>query len=254
MNGKVWLVGAGPGDPDLISVRGLRLIQRADVVVHDRLVSPLLLAEANDAAETINVGKAPTKRRYPQSEINRILIEQAKMGRRVVRLKGGDPFVFGLGGDEILALLAAGIAFEVVPGVTSAMAAPAYAGIPVTYRGLASSLVVLSGHSLSGVEWRQLPSSGTIVVLMGVRKLAQIVKKVSNVRSAETPIALVQSGTTSAQRTVQGTLATITDLAADIAPPATIVVGEVVALREQIDWFEGGTATEKVWGDAVMAS
>lgn len=258
MNGKVWLVGAGPGDPELISVRGLRLIQQADVVVHDRLVAPQLVAEADTNAQIINVGKAPTKKRYPQSEINRILVEQAQLGKRVVRLKGGDSFIFGLGGDEILALLAAEIPFEVVPGVTSAMAAPAYAGIPVTHRGLASSLVVLSGHSLAGSEWDHLPVSGTIVVLMGVKKLGQIVEKALRVRSADTPIALIQSGTTTAQKTVKGTLATIADLARDIAPPATIVIGEVVALREQIAWFEGEDSSresaEKVWGEAVTAS
>lgn len=251
MSGKVWLVGAGPGDPELISVRGLRLIQQADVVVHDRLVSPQLVGEARADAEIINVGKAPTKKRYPQSEINRILVEQAQMGRRVVRLKGGDPFVFGLGGDEILALLAANIPFGVVPGVTSAFSTPAFAGIPVTHRGLASSLVVLSGHSLAGDEWAHLPKSGTIVVLMGVKKLGQIVEKVLGVRSADTPIALIQSGATPAQKVVQGTLATIVGLAADVTPPATIVIGEVVALREQIDWFEGEKSAESVWGDAV---
>ncbi len=251
MNGKVWLVGAGPGDPELISVRGLRLIQQADVIVHDRLVAPQLIAEANAKAEIINVGKAPTKKRYPQNEINRILVEQAQLGRNVVRLKGGDPFVFGLGGDEIAALVAAGIAFEVVPGVSSALAAPAYAGIPVTHRGLASSLVVLAGHSLQGDEWAHLPTSGTIVVLMGVKKLREIVEKVLVVRAVNTPVALIQSGTTAAQKTVVGTLGTIVEIAAEIAAPATIVIGEVVELREQIGWIDEAESAEKVWGDAV---
>ena len=251
---KVYLVGAGPGAPDLIAVRGYRLLQSADVVLHDRLVSPQLVAAARSDAKIINVGKSPNKRRFPQSEINRLLIEAAQQNQTVVRLKGGDPFVFGLGGDECLALIEAGIPFEIVPGVSSAMAVPAYAGIPVTHRGLASSLTVLSGHQLDGEAWQQLPTMGTIVVLMGVKKLARIVDIVLRFRSAETPVALVQSGTTANQRVIQGTLATIVAQSATIKPPAIIIIGEVVQLRDLIQWFEqtglDGNSAETVWGTA----
>ena len=251
---KVFLVGAGPGDPELISVRGYKLLQSADVVLHDRLVAPQLIAEARPDAKIINVGKSPLKKRFPQAEINRILIEEPRQNKMVVRLKGGDPFVFGLGGDECLALLDVDIPFEIVPGVSSVMAVPAYAGIPVTHRGLASSLVVLSGHQLDGPAWTQLPTMGTIVVLMGVKKLARIVDIVLRFRSAETPVALVQSGTTANQRVIQGTLATIVAQSAMIKPPAIIIIGEVVQLRDLIQWFEqtklSENSAETVWGTA----
>lgn len=247
---KVYLVGAGPGDPELIAVRGYRLLQSADVILHDRLVSPQLVAAARPDAKIINVGKSPAKRRFPQAEINRILIEEAQRNHTVVRLKGGDPFVFGLGGDECLALIEAGIPFEIVPGISSVMAVPAYAGIPVTHRGLASSLTVLSGHSLDGAEWQQLPKMGTIVVLMGVKKLARIVEIALRFRSAETPAALIQSGTTPNQTVIEGTLATIVAQSAQIKPPAIIIIGEVVALRDLIQWFDGANSAETVWGVA----
>ena len=251
---KVFLVGAGPGDPELISVRGYKLLQSADVVLHDRLVAPQLIAEARPDAKIINVGKSPLKKRFPQAEINRILIEEARQNKTVLRLKGGDPFVFGLGGDECLALLDAGIPFEIVPGVSSVMAVPAYAGIPVTHRGLASSLVVLSGHQLDGPAWAQLPTMGTIVVLMGVKKLARIVDIVLRFRSAETPVVLVQSGTTANQQVIQGTLATIVAQSTLIKPPAIIIIGEVVQLRDLIQWFEQTelvqNSAETVWGTA----
>ncbi|MGB1251100.1 MAG: uroporphyrinogen-III C-methyltransferase [Candidatus Promineifilaceae bacterium] len=251
---QVYLVGAGPGDPELIAVRGYRLLQSADVILHDRLVSPLLIAEARPDAKIINVGKSPLKKRYPQAEINRILVEEAQQGKTVVRIKGGDPFIFGLGGDECLALIEAGIPFEIVPGVSSVMAVPAYAGIPVTHRGLASSLTVLSGHSLDGEAWRQLPKMGTIVVVMGVKKLTRIVEIVRRFRSAETPVALIQSGTTPNQVVIQGTLTTIVAQSTEIKPPAIIVIGEVVALRDVIRWFEPSglddNSAETVWGIA----
>ncbi len=246
----VFLIGAGPGDLDLITMRGLTLLQTADVVVHDRLVAPELVAQARPDALIINVGKAPSKRRFPQAEINRILVEHGTAGKRVARLKGGDPFVYGLGSEEGAALDAAGIAYEVVPGVSSVIAAPAYAGIPITHRGLASSVCVLSGHDLKDAVWQQLPRTGTIVVLMGIGKLAQIVTMVQEVRAAETPIALIRSGTTAGQTVVTGTLANIVERAAAIAPPAMIVIGEVVTLREQLAWFAGaGTAA---WFDPAQ--
>ncbi len=250
---KIFLVGAGPGDPELITVRGLELIQTCDVLVHDRLVSPALIAQANPQAQVINAGKGPEKKRYPQSEINRILIEQAQAGNTVVRLKGGDPFVFGLGGDEALALIAADIPFEVVPGISSITAVPAYAGIPITHRGLASSCVVLSGHSLDGPEWQHLPTLGTIVVLMGVRKLDQIVERVlATGRSAETPVAVIESGTTPAQHVIKGTLADIVEKTRAVRPPALTIIGEVVNISDGIDWFTGNTDAT-VWGTAQPA-
>lgn len=246
---NVYLVGAGSGDPELMTVRGYRLVCAADCIVHDRLIPAEMLSWAKPSAKLINVGKSPTKKRFPQSEINRILIEEAKKrqkkGQTVVRLKGGDPFVFGLGGDECIALAEAGIPYEIVPGVSAVSAVPAYAGIPITHRGLASSVVVLSGHSLDGDAWHNLPRTGSIVVLMGVGRLAQIVELVKRVRPSTTPVAIIQSGTTPSQQTVVGTLETVVTLATDVAPPAIIVIGDVVHLRDQLAWFVAGRASEK---------
>jgi uroporphyrinogen III methyltransferase / synthase len=258
--GKVWLVGAGPGDPGLITVAGLERIRAADVIVYDRLVSEKLLEEARPDAELIYVGKIPYrgeteagKPRLRESEghdqeaINRTLVEQALAGKNVVRLKGGDPFVFGRGGEEAEALRAAGIPFEVVPGVTSAVAVPAYAGIPVTHRGLASSFAVITGHEdpekkETAIDWPHLARAvDTLVFLMGVRNLPDIVARLAeNGRSAETPVAVVRWGTTAEQRTVTGTLADIVAVVeeAGITPPAIAIVGEVVRLRQTISWFE----------------
>ena len=242
--GKVFLVGAGPGDPDLLTVRGLELLHRAQVVVYDRLVNPLLLEEAPPVAIRIFVGKADGLHSLPQGEINKLLVSYAKHGYDVVRLKGGDPFVFGRGGEEAEALREAGIPFEVVPGVSSAIAVPAYAGIPVTHRGLSSSFAVVTGHEAckgtSSVNWGALATAvDTLVVLMGLKNLPSIVRELlASGRSPETPVALVRWGTTNEQETVTGTLADIIDKSRALRPPVVVVIGEVVNLAEKLRWFE----------------
>ncbi len=241
--GHVYLVGAGPGDPGLITARGLELLRRAEVVIYDRLVASELLCETRRDAEMIYAGKATDHHTLPQAEINALLIEHAHRGKLVVRLKGGDPYVFGRGGEEALALAEAGIPFEVVPGVTSAIAVPACAGIPVTHREVASSFTVVTGHEdrqrqETGVDWATIAcAKGTLVFLMGVTNLPTIVKElVENGRPLDTPAAIVERGTTPQQRVVVGTLADIHEraLAAHIQPPAITIVGEVVALRDKI--------------------
>lgn len=241
--GKVYLVGAGPGDPKLLTLRGLECLQRAQVVVYDRLVDPALLLYAPPQAECIYAGKERGHHTLPQEEINALLIDRARQGKLVVRLKGGDPFVFGRGGEEAEALAAAGIPFEVVPGVSSAIAVPAAAGIPVTHRALTSSFTVVSGHEGAGsatpdLDWAALArTGGTLVFLMGVTNLPEIVTQlVTHGRSPQTPVALVRWGTWPEQETLTGTLADITERATAyrFGPPAVIVVGEVVALRERM--------------------
>jgi len=243
---NVALVGAGPGDPGLMTVRGLALLRRADVVVYDRLVDPRLLDEARPDAHRVFVGKASGAHTLPQPEINALLVRHAAQGRRVVRLKGGDPFVFGRGGEEAEALAAAGIPFEIVPGVSSAVAVPAYAGIPVTHRAVASSFAVVTGHEDEGkdeaaVDWSRLATAvDTLVILMGVRSLPRIAAALLEAgRAPATPVALVRWGTTDAQETVVGRLDQIATLAAAVrlAPPVVIVVGDVVNLRERLAWF-----------------
>jgi uroporphyrin-III C-methyltransferase len=233
----VVLVGAGPGDPELITVKGLRWLQRAEVVVYDRLVAPALLDEALPAALRIYAGKSSGRHCTPQSAITPLLIHHARAGRIVVRLKGGDPFVFGRGGEEVVACRAASVPVEVVPGVSSAVAVPAAAGIPVTHRGLASSFAVVTGHedpSKPGtdVDWTALAGSvETLVVLMGVGSLPAIAARlVAAGRPASTPAAVISRGTTAAQQVVTGTLADIAERARHLPPPATIVIGEVVRL------------------------
>ena len=239
--GSVALVGAGPGDPGLLTIRGRRLLRRADVVVYDRLVDPRLLALAPPGARRVFVGKAGGHHAVEQTAINELLVLHARRGRRVVRLKGGDPFVFGRGGEEAEALVAAGIPFEVVPGVTSAVAVPAAAGIPVTHRDVASSFAVVTGHeSTRGrrVDWARLAGAvDTLVVLMGLASLPRIARElVAAGRLASTPAAVVQAGTTADQRIVTGTLADIAEraAAARLEPPVTVVIGEVVALRRRL--------------------
>lgn len=239
--GTVYIVGGGPGDPDLITVKGLDCLHRADVVLYDRLVAPQLLNEVPLHVELIDVGKEPKRHRRSQAEINDLLIEKAREGKIVVRLKGGDPFVFGRGGEECQALAEAGIRYEVVPGVSSAIAVPAYAGIPVTQRGVTTAFTVVAGHtggSDSNVDWDGISQIGTIVFLMGVDHLPEIVAQlIAHGRSSNTPAALIQEGTTQNQVVVAGTLEDIVEKARDIHPPAVFVVGEVVRLREQLDWF-----------------
>lgn len=245
--GIVWLVGAGPGDPDLISVKGLRLIQSADIIVYDRLVNKRLLDHARQDAEMVDVGKIPGKRINRQEDINGLLIERGRAGKKVVRLKGGDPFVFGRGGEEAEALVEAGVSFEIVPGITSAIAAPSHAGIPLTHRRLASSFTVVTGSEDptkpdTSVDWEVLAKSGdTIVVLMGQSNLRSVADALTKYgRHPETPVALVQWGTEPYQRTLVSTLSDVADRAAitGIGAPAVTVVGDVVRLRETIRWFD----------------
>jgi uroporphyrin-III C-methyltransferase len=249
LSGKVYLVGAGPGDPGLITVKGLDLLRRADVVAYDRLIPHELLNEVRTEAECIDVGKLPQKRRLLQEDINNLLIDRAQKGLMVVRLKGGDPFVFGRGGEEALACHAAGVPFEVVPGVSSAIAVPAYAGVPVTQRLIASAFTVFTGHEdptkpESNVDYAALAAAarlGTLVLLMGVSHLPQIsVRLIAAGLDPETPALCIEQGTMPQQRVVSGTLATLPALTAEanIRPPALTVIGAVVGLREQgIDWF-----------------
>lgn len=244
MTGIVYLVGAGPGDPELITVRGLRCLQRADAVVYDRLVSRELLAEAPAEAERIYVGKESGRHTCgslaSQEEINALLVSLARAGQVVVRLKGGDPFVFGRGAEEALACLEAGIACEVVPGVTSAVAVPALAGIPVTHRALAGSFTVVTGHCLGSdrLDWSALARLDTLVILMGVSRLPEIAALLlRHGRPADTPVAVISHGTLPGERVVTGALAGIAALVAraGLTAPATIVVGEVVRLRKRLD-------------------
>lgn len=242
--GKVYLVGAGPGDPGLLTVRGLELLRKAEVVVYDRLVNPILLEHAPPEATHIFAGKLTGSHSLPQEEINEILIIHAKRGRQVIRLKGGDPFVFGRGGEEAEALAVAGIPFEVVPGVSSAVAVPAYAGIPLTHRKLSSSFAVITGHECSkaepSVDWERLATAvDTLVVLMGLKNLPRIVGKLlAHGRPPETPVALIRWGTTELQETIVGTLSDIVAKSALLEPPVIAVIGQVVRLREQLQWFD----------------
>ncbi len=243
---KVYLVGAGPGDPGLLTVKARDLLSSCDVVIYDYLVNPEILALVPAWTERIYVGKVGGGRQTPQDQINSLLIEKTLGGKRVVRLKGGDPFLFGRGGEEAEALRAAGVSFEVVPGISSALAVSAYAGIPLTHRGLSSSVAVATGSrrgegEIARDSLRGLAGADTIVVLMGVSHLCEIAQDLTAAgRSAETPVAVVRWGTYSGQQTVTGTLGTIAEEAerARIRPPAVIIVGEVVRLRERLKWFE----------------
>jgi uroporphyrin-III C-methyltransferase len=247
--GTVYLVGAGPGDPGLLTLRARDLLASCDAVVYDYLVNPEVLGHVPVRAERVYVGKVGGGRQTPQPEINRLLIERAREGKRVVRLKGGDPFLFGRGGEEAEALVEAGVPFEVVPGVSSALAVPAYAGIPLTHRAFASSVAVLTGtHADDGPRagaLAGLSAADTVVVLMGMSRLREIAEElIAAGRSPETPAAVVRWGTYEGQQTVTGTLRTIKDEAerAGMRAPAVIVVGEVVALRGRLNWFEARAA------------
>ena len=245
--GKVYLVGAGPGDPALVTVKGLECLRKADVIIYDRLIDDSLLEETSHDAEKIYVGKGRGCHAVEQKEINLLIVGKACEGKSVVRLKGGDPFVLGRGGEEAEVLAANKIPFEVVPGVSSAYAVPAYAGIPVTHRSLASSFTVITGHEdpekgKSTIFWDKLSTgSDTLVFLMGMANLAHIVKQLTdNGRSPSTPVAVISHGTSPKQRTIVGTLENIVARAKkeNFEPPAVIVVGEVVRLREQLRWFD----------------
>ncbi len=233
--GHVALVGGGPGDPGLLTVRARQLLAQADVVVTDRLGPVEVLAELDPDVEVIDVGKVPGHHPVPQERINQILVEQAGAGKRVVRLKGGDPYVFGRGGEEAIACLEAAISVEVVPGITSAIAVPAAAGIPVTHRGLARSLTIATGHD--GLPDSAQSDADTLVLLMGVSRLADTMAAlVARGRSPQTPVAIIERGTTPRQRTTAGTIATIADLARqrEAEAPAIIVVGDVAALADRL--------------------
>ena len=246
MPGKVTLVGAGPGDPGLLTRKGLEALERADVVVYDRLVSPAILALMPEGAVKINVGKEASRHPVPQEQINRILLEQAQQGHNVVRLKGGDPFLFGRGGEELELLAEHRIPFEEVPGITSAIAAPAYGGIPVTHRDCCSSLHIVTGHQRAGKELAidfeaLVRTGGTLVFLMGVSALPTICAGLLDAGMApDTPAAVVERGTTPAQRRVSASLAELPRAAeaAAVQSPAVIVVGGVCALADQFDWFD----------------
>lgn len=246
--GKVYLVGAGPGDPGLLTLRGKYLLERADVVVYDYLANKKLLKHVPPTAEFIYVGKkGGGLHAFTQDGINELLVERGLAGKMVVRLKGGDPFIFGRGAEEIEELVAAGVPFEVVPGVTSATAAATYAGIPITHRQYTASVAFITGHEdptkeKSNVHWDKLATgAGTIVIFMGIKNLPVITQKlIENGRDPKTPVAVVRWASTPEQRSVEGTLETITEVVQreGIKPPALVVVGEVVKLRGTIDWYE----------------
>lgn len=243
----VYLVGAGPGDEELISLKGLRAIREADVILYDRLANRELLKYRRENAELIDVGKVPDNHKYPQEEINRLIVDKAKEGKIVTRLKGGDPFVFGRGGEEAIDLKREGIDFEIVPGITSAISVPAYAGIPVTHRNVSTSFHVITGHENPSKEEASVDYSalarlnGTLIFLMGVGRLREITGKLmENGKNKTTPVALVHRGTTAKQKTVVGSLETIVEIVdrEKVKSPSIIIVGEVVNLREELKWIE----------------
>jgi uroporphyrin-III C-methyltransferase len=244
--GKAYIVGAGPGDPELITVKALRCIQKADVILYDRLVNPILLTEAKQDCQIIFCGKQPTHHTMKQETINDLLVQYTMQGKIVVRLKGGDPFVFGRGAEEVEALVKNGLSFEVVPGITSGIAAPAYAGIPITHREMGSSFAVVTGHCSKGkatdIDWESLTKAvDTLAIYMGISNLPTISQELmGHGKSEHTPVAIIQQGTTVEQRIVIGTLGTIESLVEEeeIQNPAMIVVGEVVRFREKIQQLQ----------------
>jgi len=257
--GKVYLVGAGPGDPSLITVKGLDVLRTADAIVFDRLVSPRLLLEAGVSAEMFDVGKSPENHRMTQGEINQLLVDLASKGKTVCRLKGGDPFVFGRGGEEALHLVEAGIQWEVVPGISSTIAAPAYAGIPATQRGMATSLTIVTGSEdpqkpNSTINWDALAAmQGTLVFVMAWNNINDIVAALS-IRGVpdERPAALIQWGTTARQRVVTGPISNIAEMGAqlDMGPPVALVIGEVTGLRKAMAWFD----TKPLFGRRILVT
>jgi len=242
--GKVYLTGAGPGDIELLTLKAYKLVKKADVIVYDRLANPEILKEAKDGCEFIYVGKADSNHSLPQEEINELLYKLALKYDTVVRLKGGDPLVFGRGGEEAIYLRRKGIEFEFIPGITSAIAVPEYAGIPVTHRGVTVSFRVVTGHEApykekSQIPWQNFKSDDTIVFLMGLHNLDKITKKLIEIgKPKDFPIAVISKGTTKDEKTVVGTLEDIWEKAKDLPTPALIVVGEVVKLRDELNWFE----------------
>ncbi|HUH41905.1 MAG: uroporphyrinogen-III C-methyltransferase [Sulfurimonas sp.] len=243
--GKVHLTGAGPGDIELLTLKALRVIREADVIIYDRLANPDILQEAKNGCEFVYVGKEDGKHIIPQDDINEVIYQNALKHDIVVRLKGGDPFVFGRGGEEALYLKERGITFDVIPGITSAISGPAYAGIPVTHRGVSVSFRVVTGHESpnkkeSQIPWNTFITDDTIVFLMGLHNLPKISKKLIELgKPKDYPCAVISRGTTKDQSVVVGTLENIVEKTKDVPTPALIVVGKVVELREQLQWFEG---------------
>ncbi|WHY64724.1 uroporphyrinogen-III C-methyltransferase [Neobacillus sp. SuZ13] len=243
--GKVYIVGAGPGDPELITVKAMKCLERAEVILYDRLVNPSLLDYCKADTEFIYCGKEPGNHCVSQDSIHQILLEKSLAGKTVVRLKGGDPFIFGRGGEEAEVLSQNGIYFEVVPGITAGIAAPAYAGIPVTHRGMSQSFAMVTGHCLSGqpnnIRWDHLAHGvDTLAIYMGVKHLPFICNQLQAFgKDSTTPIAVIEQGTKGTQRSVVGTLETIVEVVTEkrITNPAMIVIGEVVKLSEKLSWF-----------------
>jgi uroporphyrinogen III methyltransferase/synthase len=238
---KVYLVGAGPGDPDLITWKGRKLLAVADSVLYDHLANEHLLELTRKDCERIYVGKKKAVRAYPQEEICAMMIDRARRGLTVVRLKGGDPFIFGRGGEELEALVDAGIQFEVVPGVTSPLGIAAYSGVPLTHRAHTKLVTFVTGHDVAGIDWSKAGQSETLVIFMGIASIREIAREImKHGRAADTPAIAVRWGTRPDQETVSGTLATIADQIdnAQLKPPATVIIGEVVALHDRFNWFE----------------
>ncbi|WP_020007152.1 uroporphyrinogen-III C-methyltransferase [Salinicoccus albus] len=242
--GKVFLVGAGPGDPDLITLKGLKAIAQADFILYDRLVNKELLNHASQSAQLIYCGKSPNHHSLEQEEINQLICDLASKGSIITRLKGGDPFIFGRGGEEAISLSDREIPFEIVPGITSGASAPAYAGIPVTQRNVSSSVAFVSGIVKDSVDveayWKHLARGPeTLCIYMGAANLPDITALLTKYgRDPDTPAALIHSGTTAAQKTVTGTLRNIVERSKEMQNPVIIVIGEVVRLRDQIKWYE----------------
>jgi len=256
--GKVYLVGAGPGDPGLITVKAKNLLEKADVVIYDYLANPRFLNFCKEGTEKIYVGKKGGFHTVSQEEINKLLVKKAKEGKTVIRLKGGDPFLFGRGGEEVEELVKNNIPFEVIPGITSAIAVPAYAGIPVTHRNYTSTLAIITGHEAEGkseskINFEAIAKLGTLIFLMGVKNLPYIIKNlIQNGKSPDTPVAVIQWGTTPKQKTAEGTLKNIVEKvqALGITAPAIIVIGEVVKLRKKFNWFE----TRPLFGRKILVT
>ena len=241
--GKVYIVGAGPGDPELLTVKAVRVLKEADVILYDRLVNPEILFYAKPGCELIYVGKEDGKHILEQDKINFLIYEFATKNDIVVRLKGGDPFVFGRGGEEAIFLKEKGIPYEIVPGITSAISVPEYAGVPVTHRGVASSFAVVTGHGSKGqfpdINWDALSKIDTVVFLMGVanrEKIAQYLIEAG--KSPETPVIFIEKGTTKEQKEITATLKEVAEGKVKVYPPAIFLVGEVVNLKDKISWFE----------------
>jgi uroporphyrinogen III methyltransferase/synthase len=257
--GKVYLIGAGPGDPGLMTLKGKEILSRADVIIYDYLANKAFLEYGKPEAELIYVGKKGGDHTMGQADINRLIVEKSKAGNSVARLKGGDPFIFGRGGEEAQELVAEGVPFEVVPGITSAISVPAYAGIPLTHRDHTATVAFVTGHEdpfkeKSNIHWDKLATGvGTLVFLMGVGNLSKIAENlVRHGRSPETPVAVIRRGTVAEQKTVSGTLDNIAEKVkeAGLKPPAIIVVGDVVGLREELNWFE----TKPLFGKRIVVT